>query len=78
VGFFRPIVLWPVPNEEIGQVADTAQAIIVPEMNMGQYVHPVREAACGKAEVVSLSKVGGLAISSNEILEKIREVVKSG
>jgi len=77
-GFFRPIVLWPVPNEEIGQVADKAQAIIVPEMNMGQYVHPVREAACGKAEVVSLSKVGGLAISSNEILEKIREVVKSG
>ncbi|MBW1717402.1 MAG: 2-oxoacid:acceptor oxidoreductase subunit alpha [Deltaproteobacteria bacterium] len=77
-GFFRPIVLWPVPNEEIGQVADKAQAIIVPEMNMGQYVHPVREAACGKAEVVSLSKVGGLAISSNEILEKIREVVKNG
>jgi len=77
-GFFRPIVLWPVPNKEIGQVADKAQAIIVPEMNMGQYVHPVREAACGKAEVVSLSKVGGLAISSNEILEKIREVVKNG
>ena len=76
-GFFRPLVLWPVPAEEIEQVADSARAIIVPEMNMGQYVHPVMEAACGKAEVISLSKVGGLAISSNEIFEKIREVSNS-
>jgi len=77
-GFFRPIVLWPMPNEEIGQVADTARAIIVPEMNMGQYVHPVREAVSGRAEVFSLPKVGGVAFSSNEILEKIREIVKNG
>jgi 2-oxoglutarate/2-oxoacid ferredoxin oxidoreductase subunit alpha len=77
-GFFRPIVIWPVPDEELAQVATTAKTIIVPEMNMGQYVHPVREAVCGKAEVVSLSKVGGLVFSSNEILEKIREVAKSG
>jgi len=77
-GFFRPIVIWPVPDEELGQMADAAQAIIVPEMNMGQYIHPVREAACGKAKVFPLSKVGGLAISSNEILEKIQEVARSG
>lgn len=74
-GFLRPLVLWPVPEEEISMVADTARAIIVPEMNMGQYVHPVREAACeGKAEVLSLPKVGGEPFSSGEILEKIREV----
>ncbi len=74
-GFLRPIVLWPLPEEEIRKVADTARAIIVPEMNMGQYVHPVREACCGgKAEVFSLPKVGGEPFSSGEILEKIREV----
>lgn len=77
-GFLRPIVLWPVPEEEIRKVADTAKAIIVPEMNMGQYVHPVREACFGgRAEVVSLSKVGGEPFSSGEILEKIREVEAS-
>jgi hypothetical protein len=44
-------------------------------MNLGQYVHPVREAACGgKAEVFPLLKVGGEPFSSGEILEKIREV----
>jgi len=74
-GFLRPIVLWPVPEEEIRKAADTARAIIVPEMNMGQYVHPVREACYrGKTEVFSLPKVGGEPFSSVEILEKIREV----
>ena len=76
VGFLRPIVLWPVPEEEIGKVADIARAIIVPEMNMGQYVHPVREASKGKAEVFPLCKVGGEPFSSWEILEKIREVAR--
>jgi len=78
VGFLRPIVLWPVPEEEIRKVADTARAIIVPEMNMGQYVHPVREACFGgRAKVFSLPKVGGEPFSSGEILEKIREVEAS-
>lgn len=78
VGFLRPIVLWPVPEEEIREVADTARAIIVPEMNMGQYVHPVREACFGgRAKVFSLPKVGGEPFSSGEILEKIREVEAS-
>ena len=67
-GFLRPIVLWPMPEEEIRKVAETARAIIVPEMNMGQYVHPVREACFGgSAEVFSLSKVGGEPFSSGEI-----------
>ncbi|MFC1904570.1 2-oxoacid:acceptor oxidoreductase subunit alpha [Chloroflexota bacterium] len=78
-GFMKPLVLWPVPQDEIGVVAAKARAIIVPEMNMGQYVHPVREASCGgQAEVSLLSKVGGVAFSSGEILERIREVAVSG
>jgi 2-oxoglutarate ferredoxin oxidoreductase subunit alpha len=63
------------PDEAIRQLAKTARAIIVPEMNLGQYVHPVREAACeGKTKVLPLLKVGGEPFSSGEILEKIREV----
>ena len=76
-GFLRPVVLWPVPDEEIRQAAERARAIIVPEMNMGQYVHPVRETCEGKAEVFSFPKVGGESFSSGEILEKIREVEAS-
>ncbi len=73
-GFLRPMVLWPVPEEEIRKAAEKARAIIVPEMNLGQYVHPVREACLGKSEVISLCKVGGETFSSGEILDKIKEV----
>jgi 2-oxoglutarate ferredoxin oxidoreductase subunit alpha len=75
-GFLRPIVLWPMADQAIRKLAGKARAIIVPEMNLGQYVHPVREVACsGQTEVFPLLKVGGMPFSSAEILEKIREVV---
>jgi 2-oxoglutarate ferredoxin oxidoreductase subunit alpha len=77
-GFLRPIVLWPIPNEELKEIAQKARSIIVPEMNMGQYVHPVREAAYrARAEVFSLTKVGGEPFYSWEILGKVREVSKN-
>ncbi len=73
-GFLRPLVLWPFPEDEVKLVSEQAKAIIVPEMNMGQYVHPVREAACaGKAEVFSLGRPGEV-FSSSEIFQKIMEV----
>jgi 2-oxoglutarate ferredoxin oxidoreductase subunit alpha len=72
--FLRPLVLWPFPEDEVRAVSEKAKAIIVPEMNMGQYVHPVREAACkGRAEVYSLARLGEV-FSSAEILQKIVEV----
>lgn len=74
VGFLRPRVLWPFPEDEVRAAAEKAKAIICPEMNLGQYIHPVREAACKqKAEIVSLARVDE-AFSSAEILQKIREV----
>jgi len=73
-GFLRPLVLWPFPEDEVRAVSEKARAIIVPEMNMGQYVHPVREAACnGRSTVFSLARLGEV-FSSLEILEKIMEV----
>lgn len=76
-GFFRPISLWPIPDVEIRKMAETTRAVIVPEMNMGQYVHPVGEACQGRVNVIPLLKVGGEAFSSAEILKKIREVAAS-
>ena len=73
-GFLRPLVLWPFPEDEVRAVAQNVKAIIVPEMNMGQYIHPVREAACKeRADVFSLARPGEV-FSSAEILGKIVEV----
>jgi 2-oxoglutarate ferredoxin oxidoreductase subunit alpha len=72
-GLLVPLTLWPVADAVIAQIADTAKTIVVPEMNLGQYVHPVREIASRrKAEVISLPKVGGEPFVSDDILNGIK------
>jgi 2-oxoglutarate ferredoxin oxidoreductase subunit alpha len=51
--------VWPFPEEEISKLAKQVDTIIVPEMNLGQIYHPVREAAAGNCEVISAPKIGG-------------------
>ena len=51
--------VWPFPEKEIQKLAKEVDTIIVPEMNLGQIVHPVREYVCGGCEVVSAPKIGG-------------------
>ncbi len=43
VGLFRPITLWPFPEGRIVELAEKTRKFIVPEINYGQYSHPVRE-----------------------------------
>ena len=59
VGLLRLKIVWPFPEKEILKLAKKVDKIIVPEMNLGQIVHPVREYACGECEVVSAPKIGG-------------------
>ena len=59
VGLLRLKLVWPFPEKEIIKLAKNVDKIIVPEMNLGQIVHPVREFAEGHCEVVSAPKIGG-------------------
>ena len=59
VGMLRLKLVWPFPDREIAKLAKQVDKIIVPEMNLGQIVHPVREFACGQCEVISAPKIGG-------------------
>lgn len=59
VGMLRLKIVWPFPEKEILKLAKNVDTIIVPEMNLGQIVHPVREYACGNCEVISAPKIGG-------------------
>jgi len=59
VGMLRLKLVWPFPHKEIQKLANTVDKIIVPEMNLGQIVHPVREYAEGQCQVVSAPKIGG-------------------
>jgi 2-oxoglutarate ferredoxin oxidoreductase subunit alpha len=66
-GYFRMVSVWPFPIKEIERIGQTVKKIFVPEMNLGQIVHPIREYSC--AECVPLSKIGGEVHQPREILE---------
>jgi len=59
VGMLRLKLVWPFPVKEIQKLASKVDKIIVPEMNLGQIVHPVREYVEGQCKVISAPKIGG-------------------
>jgi len=72
VGYLRLKTLWPFPAETVRRLAEHVEKIIVPEMNLKQIFYEVERAACGKAEVVSVNKIGGgEMIFPEELLEEV-------
>jgi 2-oxoglutarate ferredoxin oxidoreductase subunit alpha len=59
VGSFRPITLWPFPENELAEVAQKAKALLVVEMNAGQMLHDVRMVAGIHKPVKFLGRMGG-------------------
>ncbi len=73
-GLFRPITLWPFPEERMLAIAKQVRTIIVPEMNLGQLVLEVQRTAEGNAKIVAIQQAGGQLIRPREILAKLQEV----
>ncbi|GAG37325.1 unnamed protein product, partial [marine sediment metagenome] len=71
-GLLRLRTLWPFPEGLVSDLADSVDAILVVEMNVGKLVREVERVVCGKAEVVSVAKIGGVLLSVDEIHEAIR------
>jgi len=65
-GLFRPVTLWPFPQEQVANVAQRVKGVLVPELNMGQIVGEVERVA-GSTPVMSLNKANGQPISPDEI-----------
>lgn len=62
--------LWPVPERAIQSAMAGVKRIIVPEMNMGQYLIEVERLAPRDAEVVGVNKMDTTLLSPAEILEQ--------
>ena len=73
VGMFRPITIWPFPEEQISNLSKRIKKILVPEMNMGQVILEVQRNACG-AEIYGLNIVNGEPITPDQIYAKIKKV----
>jgi 2-oxoglutarate ferredoxin oxidoreductase subunit alpha len=71
-GLLRLRTIWPFPEGLVSDLADSVDAILVVEMNVGKLVREVERIVCGRAEVVSVAKIGGVLPSVDEIHEAIR------
>jgi 2-oxoglutarate/2-oxoacid ferredoxin oxidoreductase subunit alpha len=73
-GLFRPLTIWPFPEEEVSAVASRAKGIVVPELSLGQIIFEVERCAKGSCRVEGIYRVDGDPITPAQILEKIKEV----
>ena len=62
--------IWPVPENAIKKAMKGIRKIIVPEMNMGQYLIEIEKLAPPDIEVVGVSKMDTTLVSPKEIIEK--------
>ena len=70
-GLLKLNTIWPFDFEMIEELAEQVKRIYVPEMNLGQLYHLVKEGANGKAEVELIAKIGGEVHTPMEIVERV-------
>ncbi|OHD95199.1 MAG: 2-oxoglutarate synthase subunit alpha [Sulfurimonas sp. GWF2_37_8] len=72
-GLFRPITLWPSPQDRMRELGAKIPKILVVELNIGQYRDEVQRST-GRLDIEGLFKVNGRPISPYEIVNKVKEL----
>jgi 2-oxoglutarate/2-oxoacid ferredoxin oxidoreductase subunit alpha len=75
-GLFRPITLWPFPENALREAAASARAVLVPEMNAGQLSLEVERILGGK-RVDAIHRFNGEPITPAEIAERAESLAKA-
>ncbi len=74
VGMFRPITVWPFPEERLKARLSKLKKILVVEHNYGQMLLEVQRCTEGNVPVSFLGKINGTVITPSEILTKLNEM----
>lgn len=75
-GLFRPITLFPFPQEELFLLGGESRRFLVIEMNAGQMVEDVRLAIQGRSPVSFYGRPGGAIITPEDIERKIQQMLQ--
>jgi len=73
-GLFRPLTIWPFPEEQVAELSGRVKGIIVPELSLGQIIFEVDRCAKGRCKVEGIYRVDGDPINPAQILAKVKEV----
>jgi 2-oxoglutarate ferredoxin oxidoreductase subunit alpha len=72
-GLFRPITLWPSPEERLLELGQKFDKVLVVELNQGQYLEEVQR-CMGRRDIDKLTKTNGRPFSPADIIEKVKEL----
>jgi 2-oxoglutarate ferredoxin oxidoreductase subunit alpha len=72
-GLFRPITLWPSPEERLLELGKKFDKVLVVELNQGQYLEEVQR-CMGRRDIDKLTKTNGRPFSPADIIEKVKEL----
>jgi 2-oxoglutarate ferredoxin oxidoreductase subunit alpha len=73
VGMFRPITLWPSPEQRMLELGKKFDKVLVVELNQGQYLEEVQR-SMGRLDIQKLTKTNGRPFSPSDIIEKVKEL----
>lgn len=76
IGMIRPVTLWPYPYETFEKLSKSVKDVLVVEMNQGQMVDDVKIGVAGRQQVHFYGRQGGMVPSTEEIVEKVKEIVE--
>lgn len=74
VGMFRPITLWPFPNDQLKELSNSTKYFLDFEMNMGQMLDDVRLSLEGSADISFHGRPGGVIPTASEVLRVITRI----
>jgi len=75
-GLFRPVTLWPFPEQRFIAAAHRARAVLVVEMNAGQMILEVQRHINSTTRVQGLNRFDGEVISPQQIVDSARRVLQ--
>lgn len=74
VGLFRPVTLFPFPEQQLHEAAQKADMILDLELNKGQMLLDVRSAVFGACPVEFFGRTAGGLLTPDMILKKVEEL----
>jgi len=77
-GLFRPVTLWPFPEQAFRDVAAGASKVLVAEMNAGQLSLEIERLCASPGKLAQITRVTGQPIGPAEILASIEDLARHG
>ncbi len=72
-GLFRPLTIWPFPEEQVASLSGRVARIIVPELSLGQIILEVDRCSKGRCGIEGIFRVDGDPIAPAQIVARIKE-----